>query len=139
MEGGKPENTEKNPRSKGEKPFIENSSHIWHQVRIKPWPHWWKATQVQLYCLLPMTDIKNNNNNNNNNNNSFRCSRQILITRNEAFVIAGPVCGTTCLKIYKAFVLLGSLNGVLRMYLRYRIPTRQSCKILMIFCVKIKI
>ena len=27
-----------------------------------------------------------------------------------------------------AFVLLGSLNGVLRKYLRYRIPTQQSCK-----------
>ena len=28
----------------------------------------------------------------------------------------------------KAYVLLGSLKGVLRRYLRYRIPTRQSCK-----------
>jgi len=38
VEGGKPENPEKNPRSKAR--TTTNSTHIWHRAEIEPGPHW---------------------------------------------------------------------------------------------------
>jgi len=48
VEGGKPENPEKNLRSRREP--TTNSTHIqWQQTGIKPGPHWWEAS----HCAFP--------------------------------------------------------------------------------------
>jgi len=39
VEGGKPENAEKNPREARREPTT-NSTHIWHWAGIEPRPHW---------------------------------------------------------------------------------------------------
>ena len=47
MVGGKPENPEKNPWSKDEKPTTNKlNPHMTPGPEIEPGPHWWKASAV---------------------------------------------------------------------------------------------
>ena len=56
VEGGKLENPEKNPQSKARTNNKLNSTYIWHQAGIEPWPHWWE-TSTALITLLPNNKI----------------------------------------------------------------------------------
>jgi len=52
VEGGKPENPEKNPRSKVR--TKTNSTHTWNRAGIEPGPHWWEASALTTApSLLP--------------------------------------------------------------------------------------
>ncbi len=59
VEGGKPENPEKNPRSKDEnQQQTKNSTHIWNRAGIEPGPHWWEASALTTApSLLPINAL----------------------------------------------------------------------------------
>ena len=51
MEGGKPENPEKNPRSKDENQQ-QTQPHMTPEPGIEPGPHWWEASALTTALLF---------------------------------------------------------------------------------------
>jgi len=52
VEGGKPENLEKNPRSKARTKLRTNLTHIWYRAGIEPGPHWWEVSALTIAPTL---------------------------------------------------------------------------------------
>jgi len=56
VEGRKPENPEKTLGARQEP--TTNSTHVWHQARIEPKPHWWEASSLTTVpSLLPSPPV----------------------------------------------------------------------------------